>query len=187
MAISNSYVKLPEGISPTICCIWVCLKMSENDYTIVYPPNCYLDTSGNLTMVVTQTASPSMRIGWSSSVHPILEPVLSGVWKLGVPPNSWHVKVGNYGEPLDFGVSHFQVPIFQIKLDVCVISWHTYIYIYIYLLHIFIFYSYSSNIPMSHPFFPPSENTTRLTTRGTSSDALGGARPPGAFWPCNRN
>ena len=103
-------------------------------------------------MVVAQTAPPSMRIGWSS-VHPILEPVLSGVWKLGVPPNSWHVKVGNYGEPLDFGVSHFQVPIFQIKLDVCVCVYlyiyiladiHTYVCIYIYIcIHIYIYiYTY---------------------------------------------
>ena len=149
-------------------------------------------------MVVAQTAPPSMRIGWSS-VHPILEPVLSGVWKFGWPPNSWHVKVGNYGEPLDFGVSHFQVPIFQIKLDVCVcvciyiyISWHTYIYIYVFIymcvLHIFIFSSYSSNIPMSHPFFfALGKHDSSRPTRGTSSDALGGARPPGAFWPCNRN
>ena len=63
-------------------CVWKCLKMIIPQYT---PPNCYLDTSGNLTMVVAQTAPPSMRIGWSS-VHPILEPVLSGVWKFGCTP-----------------------------------------------------------------------------------------------------
>ena len=138
MAISNSellnYQRVYHQQYVAFGCVWKCLKMIIPQYT---PPNCYLDTSGNLTMVVAQTAPPSMRIGWSS-VHPILEPVLSGVWKLGVPPNSWHVKVGNYGEPLDFGVSHFQVPIFQIKLDVCVCIYiyiladiHTYVCIYI--------------------------------------------------------
>ena len=156
-------------------------------------------------MVVAQTAPPSMRIGWSS-VHPILEPVLSGVWKLGVPPNSWHVTVGNYGEPLDFGVSHFQVPIFQIKLDVCVCIYiyiladiHTYVCIYI-CIHIYIhvymnrykhmytyiymcvLHIYSSNIPMSHPFlFALGKHDSSRPTLGTSSDALGGARPPGGL------